>query len=121
MKDACAQLYPACRRPDLQSVVRWMCKRLKNPDRRSRRQLVKTVRYVQGSTEVEKFMSRDGALDKIEGYFDGSWRIVDFDRTSVSGGHLLAGGCRLHSDSRTTNQHAFSSGALSLLPRHVLC
>ena len=45
-------------------------------------------------------MPRDSAKDKIE----------YFDRKSVSGCFLLTGGCKLHSHSRTTNQHAFSSG-----------
>ena len=36
------------RRPDLQATTRWMCKRLRNPNQKSWRQLVKTVRYIKG-------------------------------------------------------------------------
>ena len=101
----CTLLDPSRKRPALQSVVRWTCKRLKNPDRRGWRQLVKAVRYVKGSTDLATFMPRGGDLDKIEqSFLDGDWRCDDFDRKSVSCGHLLAGGCGLHFQDLTTNQ-----------------
>ena len=65
---------------------------------------------LQGSTYLATFMPRSCALDNIDGYFDDDWSCDDFDRKSFSGGNLLSGGCRLHSHSRKTNQHALSSG-----------
>ena len=114
-KAVCTLLYPARRRPDLQAVTRWKCKRLKNPDRKSWRQLVKTVRYVKGTLDLATFMPKDGAMDKIDGYLDGDWGCDDFDRKSVSGGYLVVGGCRMHSHSRTTSQHALSSGESEIM------
>ena len=86
----CTILYMTKRRPDLQATTRWMCKRLRNPNQKSWRQFVKTVRY-------------------------GDWACDDLDRKSSSGEYLMVGGCRLHSHSRTTGQHALSSGESEIM------
>ena len=44
----CTILYIAKRRPDLQATTRWMCKRLRNPNKKSWRQLVKNCEVHQG-------------------------------------------------------------------------
>ena len=106
----CTILYMTKRRPDLQATMRWMCKRLRNPNQKSWRQLVKTVRYIKGSRDLATFMPKAGKSDIIEAFFDGDWACDDLDRKSASGGYLMVGGCRLHSHSRTTGQHALSSG-----------
>ena len=111
----CTLLYPARRRPDLQSVVRWMCKRLMNPDRKSWRQLVKTVRYIKGTQDLATFMLAEGSLIGITGYLDGDWASDEIDRKSVSGGYIMVGGCRVHSHSRTTCDHALSSGESEIM------
>ena len=86
--------------------MKWMCKRLRNPNQMSWRQLVKTVRYM-GGTE-----------DSSEAYFAGDWACDDIDRKSASGGYLMVGGCRLHSHSGTTGQHALGSGESEIMHEH---
>ena len=111
----CTILYMTKRRPDLQATTRWMCKRLRNPNKKSWRQLVKTVRYIKGSRDLATFMPRAGKPDTIEAFLDGDWACDDLDRKSASGGYLMVGGCRLHSHSRTTGQHALSSGESEIM------
>ena len=106
----CTILYMTKRRPDLQATTRWMCKRLRNPNQKSWRQLVKTVKYIKGSRDLATFMPKAGKPDIIEAFLDGDWACDDLDKKSASGGYLMVGGCRLHSHSRTTGQHALSSG-----------
>ena len=59
------------RRPDLQATTRWMCKRLRDPNQKSWRQLVKTVRYIKGSKDLGTFMPRAGKPDTSEVLLDG--------------------------------------------------
>ena len=86
-----------------------MCKRLKDPNQKSWRQLVEMVRYINGTKDLATFMPRSGKADSIEAYLDGDWACDDVDKKSASGGYLMAGGCRLHNHS-STGQHALSSG-----------
>ena len=58
------------REPDLQATTRWMCKRLRNPNKKSWRQLVKTVRYIKGSRDLATFMPRAGKQDIIEAFLE---------------------------------------------------
>ena len=111
----CTILYMTKRRPDLQATTRWMCKRLRNPNQKSWRQLVKTVRYIKGSRDLATFMPKAGKSDIIEAFLDGDWAFDDLDKKSASGGYLMVGGCRLHSHSRTTGQHALSSGESEIM------
>ena len=60
-------------------------------------------------------MPRAGKPDTIEAFLDGDWACDDLDRKSASGGYLMFGGCRLHSHSRTTEQHALSSGESEIM------
>ena len=76
---------------------------------------MKTVRYIKGTRDLETFMPRSGKADSIEAYLDGDWASDDIDKISASGGFLMVGGCRLHSHSRTTAQHAFGSGESDIL------
>ena len=41
--------------------------------------------------------------------------VMIWDRKSASGVYLMVGGCRLHSHSRTTGQHALSSGESEIM------
>ena len=92
-----------------------MCKRLRNPNKKSWRPLVKTVRHIKGSRDLATFMPKAGKRDIIEAFLDGDRACDDLDRKSASGGYLMVGGCRLHSDSRTTEQHALSSGESEIM------
>ena len=103
-------LYLARRRPDLQAVLRWLCKRARESDRNAERQLHKVARYLKGTLDLATFVPKDGNIEEITGYVDGDWGCDDYDRKSVSGGFIMIGGARLHSHSRTTAQHALSSG-----------
>ena len=60
-------------------------------------------------------MPKAGKPDTIEAFLDGDWACDDLDRKSASGGYLMVGGCRLHSHSRTTGQHALSSGESEIM------
>ena len=66
---------------------------------------------------VERFgyVHAEGRPDIIEAFLDGDWACDDLDRKSASGGYLMVGGCRLHSHSRTTGQHALSSGESEIM------
>ena len=55
-------------------------------------------------TDSATFVPWNGALNRIESFLDGDWGCDDFDRKSVGGGYLLAGGRKLHSHSHTKNQ-----------------
>ena len=70
---------------------------------------------VQEAQESHTFMPRAGKPDTIEAFLDGDWACDDLDRKSASGGYLMVGGCRLHSHSRTTGQHALSSGESEIM------
>ena len=96
----CTILYMTKRRPDMQATTRWMCKRLRNPNQKSWRQLVKTVRYIKGSRDLATFMPKTSKTEIIEAFLDGDWACDDLDRKSASGGYLMVGGCRLNSHSR---------------------
>ena len=111
----CTILYMTKRGPDLQATTRWMCKRLRNPNKKSWRQLVKTMRYIKGSRDLATLMPRAGKPDTIEAFLDGDWACDDLDRKSASGGYLTVGGCRLHSHSMTTGQNALSSGESEIM------
>ena len=106
----CTLLYAAKRQPESQSTVRWLCKRLANPTNKSGRQLVKLLRYLKGQPDLATFFPVEGKVDHIEGFLDGDWACDEFDRKSVSGGLAMVGGCRIHSHSRGTTDHALSSG-----------
>ena len=71
---------------------------------------MKAVRYIKGTRDLATFIPRSGTADSIEAYFDGDWASDDIERKSASCGFLKVGGCRLHSYSRTTGQHALCSG-----------
>ena len=92
-----------------------MRKRLRNPNQKSWRQLVKTVRYIKGSRDLATFMPKAGKPDIIEAFLDGDWACDDLDTKSASGGSLMVGGCLLHRHSRTTGQHALSSGESEIM------
>ena len=51
----CTILHMTKRRPDLQATARWLCKRLRDPNQKSWRQLVKVVRYIKGSRDLAAF------------------------------------------------------------------
>ena len=76
----CTILYMTKCRPDLQVMTRCMCKRLRNPNRKSWRQLVKTVRYIKGSRDLATFTPKAGKLDIIEAFLDEDWACDDLDR-----------------------------------------
>ena len=96
--------------PEIQSALRWLCKRLVTPTIRAGRQLIKLLRYLTGARNLATFFPEHGVPDRIEGYLDGDWACDDLDRKSVSGAVVMVAGCRMHSHSRSTPTHALSSG-----------
>ena len=91
----CTILYMTKRRPDLQA----------NDE----------MDVQEASRDLATFMPKAGKSDIIESFFDGDWACDDLDRKSASGGYLMVGGCRLHSHSMTTGQHALSSGESEIM------
>ena len=77
--------------------------------------MVKTARDIKGSRDMATFRPRTGKPDSSEAYLGGDWACDDAGRKSASGGHLMVGGCRLHSHSRTIGQHALSSGESEII------
>ena len=111
----CTLLCVSKRQPEIQSTVRWLCKRLKNPTKKAWRQLVKLARYMKGSRNLATFFPTEGQVTHIAGYVDGDWACDDADRKSVSGGLIMVAGCRMHSHSRGTSDHALSSGESEIM------
>ena len=71
--------------------------------------------HIKGSRDLATFIPRAGKLDSIEAYLDGDWACDDNDKKSASGRYLMVAGCRLHSHSKTTGQHAFSGGESEIM------
>ena len=81
-------MFLARRRLDLQSTVRWLCKRLKDPDVQAWHQLLKMARYMKGTKDMATFYLAEGPVTHIAGYLDGDWACDDIDGKSVgSRGH----------------------------------
>ena len=108
-------MYASKRKPEIQSTVRWLCKRLKSPTWKSWRQLVKLVRYLKGSGNLATFFPRSGEVTQITRFLDGYWACDDIDRQSVSGFIAIVAGCRMHSHSRGTGDQALSSGESEIM------
>ena len=96
----CRLIFVAKRRPDIQSTIRWLCKRLKSPNVKAWRQLVKLMRYIQGTRDMATYFPADEVATKIEAFSDGDWGGDEMDRKSVMGGVIMVAGCRLHTHSR---------------------
>ena len=105
----CRMIYVSKHRPDIQSTIRWLCRRLKNPNMQSWRQLVKLMRYLRGTVDMCTYYPADGEVDGIHAYFDSDWGGDDLDRKSVMGGAIVVGKCRLHSHSRGGATQVLSS------------
>ena len=71
-----------------------MCKRLRDPNPKSWKQLVKTVRYIKDSRDLATFMPRASKPDTSEAFLDADWACDDLDRKSTSGRYSMVGGCR---------------------------
>ena len=65
--------------------------------------------------DLATFMPRARKPDTIEAFLDGDWACDDLDKKSASGGYLMVGGCRLQSHSKTTGEHALSSGESEII------
>ena len=96
----CTILYMTKRRPDLQATTRWMCKRLRNPNQKSLRQLVKTVRYIKGR-EICNVHAESSSRISLRLSSMGPVACDDLDGKSASGGYLMVGGCDCTAYSRT--------------------
>ncbi len=77
-------LYASKKQPEIQSTVRWLCKRLKDPTKTAWRQLVKLARYMKGSVNLATSPAQ-GKVSHIAGCVDGNWACNNKDRKSVSG------------------------------------
>ena len=80
----CTVLHMTRRKRDLQAAARWMCKRLRDPNQKSWRQLVKTVRYIKGTRDLTTLMRSSGNAASIEAYFDEDWAGDDDDSDKKS-------------------------------------
>ena len=92
----CTLLSLVQRRPDFQSTVLWLCRRLMKPNAQSDRQHRKLLRYLKGSKDLATFFQTASEDTVIKDCVDGDWGCDELDRKSVSGGVVMVGGCRIH-------------------------
>ena len=96
-----ALLYLSNERTDIQSTVRWLCTKLKNPTALEMRQLKRLLRYVKGTQEMSTVFEvrdnndkREQLVKKLEVYTDSDWRSDQTTRKSTSGAVIMAEGMR---------------------------
>jgi hypothetical protein len=103
-------LYMANERSDIQSTVRFLCTRLKEPVQGDVRRLKKLLRYMQGTRNVGTLFRADTSDEKVLKVFsDADWATDGRSRKSTSGAVIMASGCRLHAHSRGQDVVALSS------------
>ena len=111
----CTLLSLAQRRPDFQSTVLWLCRRLMKPNAQSDKQHRRLLRYLKGSKDLATFFQTASEDMVIKDCVDGDWGCDELDRKSVSVGNVMVGGGRIHCHSRTTTSHALSSGESKIM------
>ena len=100
-------LYLSNERTDIQSTVRLLCTKLKNPTALEMRQLKRFLRYVKGTEDMSiVFEMRDSndrgeqSVKRLEVYTDSDWASDQTTRKSTSGSVIMAEGMRLHAQSQ---------------------
>eukprot|EP00969_Alexandrium_andersonii_P148775 6577141-Alexandrium_andersonii.AAC.1 len=73
------------------------------------RKIRRLARFLKGCGDIHLHFPREPAADELSVYVDSDW-AGEFDRKSVSGGVIMAGGCQLASWSRTQGATSLSSG-----------
>ena len=105
----CTVLYITKRRSDLHATARCLCKRLRDP----KPEVIATVGQNgpihQRNERLGDFHAEVWQGRHHRGYLDVDCACDDTDRKSASGG------CRLHSHSTTTEQHALSIGESEIM------
>ena len=103
-------------RTDIQSTVRLLCTKLKNPTALEMRQLKRLLRYVKGTEDMSTVFEmrdsndrREQLVKRLEVYTDSDWAIDQTTRKSTSGAVIMAEGMRLHAHSRGQASVALSS------------
>ena len=103
-------------RTDIQSTVRLLCTKLKNPTALEMRQLKRLLRYVNGTEDMSTVFEvrddndrREQFVKRLEVYTDSDWASEQTKRMSTSGAVIMAGGMRLHAHSRGQASVALSS------------
>ena len=103
-------------RTDIQSTVRLLCNKLKNPTALEMRQLKRLLRSVKGTEDMSTvFEMRDSSdrreqlVKRLEACRDSDWASDQVTRKSTSGAVFMAEGMRLHAHSRGQASVALSS------------
>ena len=79
----CTLLSLVQRRPDFQSTVLWLCRRLMKPNAQSDRQHRRLLRYLKGSKDLATFFQTASEDMVIKDCVDGDWGCDELDRKSV--------------------------------------
>ena len=102
-----ALLYLSSERTDIQSTVRLLCTKLKNPTALEMRQLKQLLRYVKGTEDMSTVFEmrdsndrREQLVKRLEVYTDSDWGSDQTTRKSKRGAVSMAEGMRLHAHSR---------------------
>ena len=99
-------LYLSNERTDIQSTVRMLCTKLKNPTALEMRQLKRLLRSVKGTEDVSTVFEMHDSNDRrelfnkrLEVYTDSDWASDQTTRKSTSGAVIMAESMRLHAHS----------------------
>ena len=102
-------------RTDIQSTVRLLCTKLKNPTAFEMRQLKRLLRYVKGTEDMSTVFEmrdsndrREQLVKRLEVHTDSDWASDQTTRKSTSG-VIMAEDMRLHAHSRGQASVALSS------------
>ena len=103
-------------RTDIQSTIRLLCTKLKNPTALEMRQLKRLLRYVKGTEDMSTVFEmrdsndrREHVVKRLEVYADSDWASDQVTRKSTSGAVIMAEGMRLHALSRGQASVALST------------
>ena len=109
-------LYLSNERTDIQSMVRFLCTKLKSPTALEMRQLRRLLRNVTGTEDTATVFEvrdnndkREQLVKKLEVFTDSDWASDQMTRKSTSGAVIMAEGNRLHAHSRGQASVALSS------------
>ena len=108
--------YLSNERTDIQSTVRLVCTKLKNPTALDMRQLKRLLRHVKGTEDMSTLFEvcdnndrREQLVKRLEVYTESDWASDQTSRKSTSGAVIMAEGMRLHAHSRGQASVALSS------------
>ena len=109
-------LYLSNERTDIQSTVRLLCLKLKNPTALEMGRLKRLLRYVKCTGDMSTVLAvrdnndrREQLVKRLEVYTDSGWASEQTKRKSTSGAVIMEEGMRLHAHSRGQASVALSS------------